>query len=136
MKWEIYLYIVSKISKSDYSKPHNSLQVRFLNILAHSILLIEAFLETCHMFAFRFWEVFVNGYVHYITRDSLTQVHILAVFVKKGLSFASDTSRKNFGNFWPPLSQLLEPYLNNVNHCIIINFDQRVTGSLVTRLVP
>ena len=79
---------------------------------------------------------FVNDYIHYISRDSLTEVYVLAVFVKKGLSFANDTSMKNFGNFWPPLSQLLEPHLTNVNHCIFINFDQRVTESLVTRLVP
>ena len=80
------------------------------------------------MLAFKFWGFFVNGYIHYISRDSLTEVHVLAVVVKKGLSFAYDTSMKNFGNFWP--------HLTNVNHCIIMNFDQRVTESLVTRLVP
>ena len=85
---------------------------------------------------FRFSGFFANGYILYIARDFSTEVHVLATFVKEWLSFASDTSMKNVGNIWLPLSQLLEPHLPNVNHCIIVNFDPRFTGSLVTRLVP
>ena len=84
----------------------------------------------------RFSGIFVNGYILYIARDSSTELHVLAVFVKEWLSFACDTSMKNVGKFWLPLSQLLKPHLPNVNHCIIVNFDLRFTGSLLTRLVP
>ena len=78
---------------------------------------------------------FVNDYILYITRDSSTEVHVLAVFVKEWLSFACDTSMKNVGNFWLPFSRLLESHLPNINHSIIVSFYPRFTGSLVTRLV-
>ena len=81
------------------------------------------------------WGFFVNEYILYIARDSLTKVHVLAAFVKEWLSFACDTSVKNFGNFWLPLSYFLEPHLPNVNHCITVNLDLRFTGSLSFSLV-
>ena len=65
---------------------------------------------------FRFKGFFVNGYILYIARDCSSEVHVLAVFVKKWLFFACDTSIENVGNFWLPLSQLLEPHLPSVNH--------------------
>ena len=84
----------------------------------------------------RFNGFFVNGYILYIAGDSSNEVPVLTVFVKEWHSFACDTSMENVGNFWLPISQLLETNLPNVNHCIMVNFDLRFTGSLVTRLVP
>ena len=84
----------------------------------------------------RFNGFFVNGYILYIAGDSSNEVPVLTVFVKEWHSFACDTSMENVGNFWLPISQLLETNLPNVNHCIMVNFDPRFTGSLVTRLVP
>ena len=84
----------------------------------------------------RFNGFFVNGYILYIAGDSSNEVPVLTVFVKEWHSFACDTSMENVGNFWLPISQLLETNLPNVNHCITVNFDPRFTGSLVTRLVP
>ena len=84
----------------------------------------------------RFNGFFVNGYILYIAGDSSNEVPVLTVFVKEWHSFACDTSMENVGNFWLPISQLLETNLPNVNHCIMVNFDPRFAGSLVTRLVP
>ena len=100
--------ILSKACKADNFELHNSLKLSFTNIqrLRSNFVDCESFLESnspdilalcetnlddsidCGNFS-------VRGYLPLTRKDSVTHMHGLAVYVKKGIPFAWDLSLEN-----------------------------------------
>ena len=97
--------ILSKGSKPNNFEPHNSLKLSYTNIrhLRSNFVECESFLESDSPDIFALCETnlddsidygnfSVRGYLPLIRKDSVTHVHGLDVYVKKGLPFARDLS--------------------------------------------
>ena len=93
--------VLSKGCKPGNIKLHKYLKISFTNIrgLRSNIVECESFVEsnpldildillTCEANS-------VRGYLSLIPKDSITHVHGLALYVKKGLPFALDLSLEN-----------------------------------------
>ena len=102
------LAILSKGCKSDNFEPHNSLKLSFANMwgLHSNFVECESFLESNspNILALYganlddsidFGNFSVRGYLPLMWKDSITQTHGLAVYVKEGLPFAQDLSLEN-----------------------------------------
>ena len=100
--------ILSKACKPDTFEPHNSLKLSFTNIrgIRSNFVDCESFLESNSHDILALCETnlddsidsgnfSVRGYLPLIRKDSSTHMHGLAVYVKKGLSFARDLSLEN-----------------------------------------
>ena len=100
--------ILSKACKPDNFQSHNSLKLSFTNIqgLRSNFVDCESFLESNSPDILALCEknlddtidsdnFSVRGYLVLIQKDSSTQMHSLAVYVKEGLPFARDLSREN-----------------------------------------
>ena len=96
---------LSKVCKSNNFEPHSSLKLSFLNIwdLRSNFVEWVSFLESNSPDTLAFCETnlddsidsgnfSVTGYLPLIRKDSVTQTHGLAVYVKEGLPFAWDLS--------------------------------------------
>ena len=101
--------ISSKECKPDNFEPHNSLNFSFTNIsgLHSNFVECHSFLESNSPYILAPCETnlddstdsgnfFVRGYLPLIQKDSVTQMHGLAVYVKEGLPFAQDLSLEKF----------------------------------------
>ena len=100
--------ILSKACKPDNFELHNSLKLSFTNIrgLRSSFVDCESFLESYSPDSLALCETNLNdsndcdlfsvrGYLPLIRNDSSIHMHVLAVYVKEGLSFAWDLSLEN-----------------------------------------
>ena len=100
--------ILSKACKPDNFQSHNSLKLSFTNIqgLHSNFVDCESFLESnspdilalceTNLYYSIDSDTFpVRGYLPLIRKDSNTDIHVLAVYVKEGLSFARDVSLEN-----------------------------------------
>ena len=100
--------ILSKGCKSDKFEPHTSLKLSFTNIqgLSSNFLERKSFLESNSHDILALCETnlddsidsdnfSVRGCLPLIRKYSITHMHGLAVFVKKGLPFAQDLSLEN-----------------------------------------
>ena len=100
--------ILSKACKPDNFESHNSLKLSFANIrgLRSNFVDCESFLESNSPDILALCETnlddsidsgnfSVRGYLPLIRKDSSTQMHGLAVYVKEGLPFARDLSLEN-----------------------------------------
>ena len=100
--------ILSKGFKPDNFEPHNSLKLSFRNIwdLRYNFVECESFLEWNSLdilalcdtnldYSIDSGNFSVRGYLPLIQKDSITHMHGLAVYVKKGLPFARDVSLEN-----------------------------------------
>ena len=101
--------ILSKACKPDNFESHNSLKLSFMNIWGLRLNFVdgESFLESNSPNILALCDTklddsidsgnfSVRGYLPLIRKDSSTHMHGLTVFVKEGLPFARDTSRKLF----------------------------------------
>ena len=97
--------ILSKACKPDNFESQNSLKLSFTNIrgLCSNFVDCESFLQSNSPYIFALCETnfddsidssnfSVRGCLPLIQKDSSTNMHGLAVYVKKGLSFAQDLS--------------------------------------------
>ena len=100
--------ILSKACKPDNFESHNSLKLSFANIqdLRSNFVHCESFLESNSPDILALCETnlddsinsgnfSVRGYLPLIWKDSSTDMHDLAVYVKEGLPFAWDLSLEN-----------------------------------------
>ena len=100
--------ILSKACKPDNLESHKSLKLSFTNIrgLRLDFVDCESFFESNSPDIFALYEtnlddsidsgnLSVRGYLPLIQKDSNTQLHVLAVYVKEGLPFARDLSLEN-----------------------------------------
>ena len=100
--------ILSKACKPDNFEPHNTLKFRFTNIrrLLSNFVECESFLESNSPEILALCETnlgdsidsanfSVRAYLTLIRKDSITHIHVLAVYVKEGLPFARDLSLEN-----------------------------------------
>ena len=100
--------ILSKACKPDNFESHNSLKLSFTNIrgLRSNFVDCESFLESNSPDILALCETnlddsidsgnfSVRGYLPLIQKDSSTHLHVLAVYVKEGLSFACNLSLEN-----------------------------------------
>ena len=100
--------ILSKGCKRNNFESHNSLKLSFTNIgrLRSKFVDCESFLESNSPNIFALCETnlddsidsgnfYVRGYLPLIRKDSVTHMHVLAVYVKEGLPFAWDLSLEN-----------------------------------------
>ena len=103
--------ILSKGCKPDKFEPQNSLKLSFTNIsgLHSNTVECESFLELnssdiltlCETNlddSIDFGNFSVRGYLPLIRKDSIVDMHGLAVYVKEGLPFAQDLSLENSVN--------------------------------------
>ena len=103
--------ILSKACKPDNFESHNSLKLSFTNIrgLRSNFVDCESFLESNSPDILALCKTnlddsidsgnfSVRGYLPLIRKDSSTNMHGLAVYVKEGLSFARDLSLENFAD--------------------------------------
>ena len=101
--------ILSKECKPNNFEPHNSLKLNFTNIrgLRSNFIECESFLESNSRDILSLYETnlddpihsgnfSVKGYLPLIWKDSITHMHVLAVYVKEELPFARDLSLENF----------------------------------------
>ena len=107
------MVILSKGCKPDNLKSQNSLNVSFTNIrgLRSNFVECESFLESNSPHIFAVCETklddsidsgnfSVRGYLPLIRKDSVTDIHGLAVYVNEGLPFARDLSLENSADFY------------------------------------
>ena len=100
--------ILSKGCKSDNFEPHNSVKLSFINIWGLRSIFFEcgSFLgsnspdiltlcETNLDDSIDSGNFSVRGYLPLIWRDSITHMHCLTVYMKKGFPFAWDLSLEN-----------------------------------------
>ena len=100
--------ILSKACKPDNFESHNSLKLSFTNIggLRSNFVNCESFLESNSPDILALCEtnlddsidsgnLFVRGYLPLIRKDSGSQMHVLAVYVKEELPFVRDLSLEN-----------------------------------------
>ena len=100
--------ILSKACKPDNFESHNSLKLSFTNIrgLRSNFVDCESFLESNSPDILALCEAnlddltdsgnfSVRGYLSLIRKDSGTDMHDLAVYVKEGLPFTPDVSLEN-----------------------------------------
>ena len=93
--------ILSKGIKPDNFEPHNSLKLSFMNIwgLCYNFVECQSFLESNSPNILPLCETnlddsidsgnfSVRGYLPLIQKDSITNMHGLAVYVKEGFPFA------------------------------------------------
>ena len=103
--------ILSKGCKPDNFEPHNSLKLSFTNIRAlySNFVECESFLESNCLDILALCEsnlddsidsrdLSVRDYFPLIQKDSITQMHGLAVHLKEGPPFAQDLSLENCGD--------------------------------------
>ena len=85
------MVILSKACKPDNFESHNSLKFSFTNIRSSCSNFVDckSFLESNSL-----------GYLPLIGKDSSTQMHGLAVYMKKGLPFARDLSLENSAAYY------------------------------------
>ena len=104
--------ILSKGCTPDNFHSHNSLKLNFTIIwdLCSNFFGCESFLESNFPDILALWEkkldkssdtgsFSVRGYLSLILKDSITYMHGLAVYVKKGLPIAWDLSLENLADF-------------------------------------
>ena len=97
------MVIISKGCKPDNFESQNSLKLSFMNIWGLHLNFVdcESFLESNSpdipaLCATNLDDTFdsgdfsVRGYLPLIWKDSITHMHILAIYVKEGLPFAQD----------------------------------------------
>ena len=93
--------ILSKACKPDSFESHNSLKLSFTNIrgLRSNFVDSESFLESnsldSHALLIQTCNLSVGGYLPLIRKNFITHIHGLAVYMKKGLSFARELSLQN-----------------------------------------
>ena len=100
--------ILSKGCKPDNFQPHNSLKLSFKTVrgLRSNFAECESFLESNSPDILALCETklddstdsgnfSVRGYLPVIRKDSITHIHGLALYLKKGLPFARDLSLEN-----------------------------------------
>ena len=100
--------MLSKACKPDNFESHNSLKFSFMHIRGiHSNFVdcksflqlnspdVLALCETNQDDSIDSANFSVSGYLPLIQKDSSTHMHVLAVYVKEGLSFARDLSLEN-----------------------------------------
>ena len=105
--------ILSKACKPDNFESHNSLKLSFMNIrgLRSNFVDCESFLESNSPDILALYETnldyskdsgnfSVRDYLPLIRKDSSTNIHGLAVYVKEGLPFARDSSLENPADFY------------------------------------
>ena len=123
--------ILSKGCKPDNFEPRNSLKLNFTNIrgLRSNFAECESFFESNSPNILALCETrlddstdsgnfSVRGYLPLIRKDSITHMHGLAVYLKKGLPFARDLSLENSVNCylcfdWLYFSQCLIYFSSN-----------------------
>ena len=97
---ELWPYYQKHVHKPDNFESHNSLKLIFTNVRGLRSLLesnspdILALRETNLDDLIDFGNFSARGYLPLIRKDSSTRVHGLAVYLKKGLAFARNFSRK------------------------------------------
>ena len=100
--------ILSKGRKPDKFESHNSLKRSFTNIRGHRLNFVTfesclesnspnilAICETNLQESIDSKSFFVRGYLPLIRKDSVSHMHVLALYMKEGLSFVWDLSLGN-----------------------------------------
>ena len=127
--------ILSKERKPNNFEPHNSLKLSFTNIRDRrsNFIACESFPESNSPDILLLCEtnlddlgdtlsLFVGSYLPLIWKDSVTHMHVLALYMKEGLPFAWDLSLENSAGsylcFQPAWHHLSLPSFSSIDHLL------------------